>query len=164
MAPKSGVMEPSCLAARRSLPVTDALPQCVLNTISEARAPSTRRLYAHKWRVFSSWCVSRGENPINCPIPIIRAFLQERFDSGRMPSTLKVYVAAITAFHAHVENRPIGRNDLIIRFLKGARRLNPPRPSTLPTWDLALVLDAPVRAHTISALSEDSAPARAGLC
>ncbi len=52
LAPKSGVMEPSCLAARRSLPVTDTLPQRVLNTISEARAPSTRRLYAHKWRVF----------------------------------------------------------------------------------------------------------------
>ncbi len=59
-----------------------------------------------------------------------------------MPSTLKVDVAAITAFHMHVENRPIGRNDLIIRFLRGARRLNPPRPSTLPTWDLALVFDA----------------------
>ncbi len=113
MASKSGVMEPSCLAARRSLPVTEALPQCVLNTISEARAPSTRRLHING-EFFSSWCVSRGENPINCPIPIILAFLQERFDSGRMPSTLKVYVAAITAFHAHVENRPIGRNYLII--------------------------------------------------
>ncbi len=92
LAPKSGVMEPSCLAARWSLPVTDALPQRVLNTISEARAPSTRRLYAHKWRVFSSWCVSRGGDPISCPIPIILVFLQERFDSGRMPSTLKMYV------------------------------------------------------------------------
>ncbi len=110
LAPKSRVMEPSCLAARRSLPVTDALPQHMLNTISEARDPSMRRLYAHKWRVFSSWCVSRGEDPISCPIPIILVFLQERFDSGRMPSTLKVYVAAITAFHAHVENRLIGRS------------------------------------------------------
>ncbi len=80
---------------------------------------STRRLYAHKWRVFSSWCISRGENPISCPIPIICIFLQERFDSGRMPSTLKVYVAAITALH--IENRLIGRNDLIIRFSKGAK-------------------------------------------
>ncbi len=54
MAPKSRFMEPSCLAPRQSLPVTDVLPQRVLNTISEARAPSTRRLYTHKWRVFSS--------------------------------------------------------------------------------------------------------------
>ncbi len=132
-------MEPSCLAARQSLLVTDALPQRVLNTISEARAPSTRGLYAHKWRFFTNWCGSWGEDPFNCPIPIILEYLQERFDCGRMPSTLKMYVAAIAAFHVHVDNRPIGRNDLIIQFLKGARRLH---PSTLPTWDLALVLDA----------------------
>ncbi len=54
----------------------------------------------------------------------------------------------------------IGRNDLIIRFLKGARRLSPPRPSTLPTWDLALVLDAltgpvfePIQSASLRALS-----------
>ncbi|CAM4610570.1 unnamed protein product [Leuciscus chuanchicus] len=31
---------------------------------------------------------------------------------------------------------------LIIRFLKGARRLNPPRPPSVPAWDLSLVLRA----------------------
>ncbi len=36
------------------------LPERVLNTISEARAPSTRRLYALKWSVFSTWCLNRG--------------------------------------------------------------------------------------------------------
>ncbi|KAI2649139.1 Leucine--tRNA ligase [Labeo rohita] len=73
---------------------------------------------------------------------------------------LKVYVAAIAAFHALVDNRTIGKNDLVIRFLKGARRLNPPRPSTLPTWDLALVLDAltgppfePIQSVSLRALS-----------
>ncbi|KAL0152042.1 hypothetical protein M9458_052646, partial [Cirrhinus mrigala] len=160
MAPEPRVLEPSCLAARQCPPVTDALPQRVLDTISEARAPSTRRPYAHKWRVFTNWCESRGEDPFGCPIPIILAFLQEQFDSGRMPSTLKVYVAAIAAFHALVDNRIIGKNDLVIRFLKGARRLNPPRPSTLPTWDLALVLDAltgppfePIQSVSLRALS-----------
>ncbi len=132
----------------------------MLNTISEARAPSTRHLYAHKWRVFSSWCVSRGKDPINCPIPIILALLQERFDSSRMPSTLQVYVAAITAFHAYVEKSPHQQKLSDHTFLKGARRLNPPRPSTLPTWDLALVYDAlmgppiqPILSGSLRALS-----------
>ncbi len=31
------------------------LPESVLNIISQARAPSTRRLYAFKWSVFSAW-------------------------------------------------------------------------------------------------------------
>ncbi len=30
----------------------------------------------------------------------------------------------------------------VVRFLKGARRLNPPRPLTVPTWDLPTVLRA----------------------
>ncbi len=57
-----------------------------------------------------------------------------------MPSTLKVYVAAISAFHATIDGPSVGKHDLVIRFLKGARRLRPSRPPTLPPWDLALVL------------------------
>ncbi len=46
-------MEPACLAGQcegRTLNVS----QQVLDTIAEARAPSTRHLYGPKWKVFSS--------------------------------------------------------------------------------------------------------------
>ncbi len=72
-------------------------------------------------------------------------FLQELLDKGRTPSTLKVYVAAIAANHsleALSEVSTIGRNDLVVKFLRGTRRLNPPRPKTMPTWDLSIVLGA----------------------
>ncbi len=59
-----------------------------------------------------------------------------------VPSTLKVYVAAISAHHDPIEGRSVGKHDLVVRFLRGARRLNPPRPPSLPSWDLALVLRA----------------------
>ncbi len=59
-----------------------------------------------------------------------------------MPSTLKVYVAAISAFYAAIDGRSVGKHDLVIRFLRGARRLRPSRPPTVPSWDLALVLEA----------------------
>ncbi len=36
----------------------------------------------------------------------------------------------------------MGKHDLVVRFLRGARRLNPPRPPFLLSWDLALVLRA----------------------
>ncbi len=36
----------------------------------------------------------------------------------------------------------MGKHDLVVRFLRGARRLNYPRPPSLPSWDLALVLRA----------------------
>ncbi|KAI2667120.1 DNA replication complex GINS protein PSF3 [Labeo rohita] len=55
-------------------------------------------------------------------------------------STLRVHVAAISANHDLVGGRSVGKHDLIIRFLRGARRLNPPRPHLIPSWDLAVVL------------------------
>ncbi len=42
------VMGPACVAARRE---TFVLPERVLNTMAEARAPSTRRLNALKWSI-----------------------------------------------------------------------------------------------------------------
>ncbi len=118
------------------------LPERVLNTISEARAPSTRRLYALKWSVFSTWCLNRGENPSTSELAVVLSFLQELLDKGRSHSTLKVFVAAIAAFHAPIAGQSVGRDNSVVRFLKGARRLNPPRPLTVPTWDLPTVLRA----------------------
>ncbi len=43
-------------------------------------------------------CESNGRDPENCPVSDILDFLQQRMDDGSMPSTLKVYVAAILAF------------------------------------------------------------------
>ncbi len=56
------------------------------------------------------------------------------------PSTLKVYVAAIAAHHDAVDGRSLGKHDLIMRFLKGARRMNPSRSPLVPSWDLSIIL------------------------
>ena len=113
-----------------------------MNTITQSRAPSTRRLYASKWSVFSKWCATKNLDPRACGVPRVLSFLQELLEKGRSPSTLKVYVAAIAAFAETTRGRAMGRNELIIRFLRGARRMNPPRPPSVPSWDLSLVLAA----------------------
>ncbi len=68
------------------------------------------------------------------------AFLQERLERRLSPSTLKVYVAAIAAHHDAVDGRSLGKHDLIVRFLKGTRRMNPSRPPLVPSWDLSIFL------------------------
>ncbi len=68
---------------------------------------------------------------------MVLSFLQELLDKGRFHSTLKVFVAAIAAFHAPIAGQSVGRDNSVVRFLKGARRLN-----TVPTWDLPTVLRA----------------------
>ncbi|KAL0194556.1 hypothetical protein M9458_008128, partial [Cirrhinus mrigala] len=65
------------------------------------------------------------------------------------PSTLKVYVAAITAYHDVVDGLSLGKHHLIIRFLRGARRLNPPRLHLIPSWDLSVVFGAEISLKTV---------------
>ncbi|XDV46928.1 hypothetical protein PO909_016730 [Leuciscus waleckii] len=128
-----GIVVPSCLGHQR---VHVGLPKGVLNTITQARAPSTRRLYSSKWSVFSGWCTARGVSPTDCGVTEVLSFLQELLDKGRAPSTLKVYVAAIAAFSETTLGQSIGRNELVLK------RLNPPRPPSVPVWDLTTVLEA----------------------
>ncbi|CAM4733894.1 unnamed protein product [Leuciscus chuanchicus] len=139
LASSPGALVPTCVGHQR-VPVS--LPEGVLNTITQARAPSTRRLYSSKWSVFSDWCTARGISPPDCGVTEVLSFLQELLDKGRTPSTLKVYVAAIAAFTKPTLGQSLGRNDLVIRFLRGAKRLNPPRPPSVPIWDLSTVLEA----------------------
>ncbi len=68
--------------------------------------------------------------------------LQQGLERRLSPSTLKVYVACYFSPPRPVEGRSVGKHDLVIRFLRGARRLNPLGPPSLPSWDLALVLRA----------------------
>ncbi len=140
MAPASRSMEPPCVAPGRDAADLSGLPPAVVETIIQARAPSTRQTYALKWSLFATWCSSRREDPRRCTIGVVLSFLQERLERRLSPSTLKVYVAAIAAHHDAVDGRSLGKHDLIVRFLKGARRLNPSRPPLVPSWDLSIVL------------------------
>ncbi len=140
LAPASRPVEPPCVAPGRDAADLSGLPQAVVETITQARAPSTRQAYALKWSLFANWCSSRREDPRRCTIGVVLSFLQERLERRLSPSTLKVYVAAIAAHHDAVDGRSLGKHDLIVRFLRGARRLNPSRPPLMPSWDLSIVL------------------------
>ncbi len=93
VAPEPRTMEPSCVVASGLSGELDALQARVVDTLTEARAPSTRRLYALKWGVFVKWCHQAHIDPVVCTMLDVLSFLQYRMDSGSLPSTLKVYVA-----------------------------------------------------------------------
>ncbi len=66
------VMDPACVAARRE---PFGLPERVLNTMAEPRAPSTKRLYALKWSIFSAWCRDRDLEPVTSEVSVVLSFL-----------------------------------------------------------------------------------------
>ncbi len=139
MAAASRPLETSCL---QDAEVLGDLPQEGVNTIPSARTLSTRHAYALKLNLFAEWCSAHREDPGKCPIRVVLSFLQQRLERRLSPAILKVYVAAIAANHDPVDGKLVGKHDWVIRFLRGARRLNPPRPPCIPSWDLSLVLRA----------------------
>ncbi|KAL0150896.1 hypothetical protein M9458_053815, partial [Cirrhinus mrigala] len=140
LAPASRSVEPAWVASGRDTVDLSGLPQAVIETITQSRAPSTRQAYALSWGLFVDWCASRGEDPQRCPIAVVLSFLQGKLERRLSPSTLKVYVAAIAAYHDAVDGASIGKHQLVVRFLRDARRVNPPRPHLVPSWDLSVAL------------------------
>lgn len=85
---------------------------------------------------------------VNCSIDIVLRFLQERFSAELTVNlfTLKVYEAAMSVSYALLEGLSVGKYQLVIRFLRGTRRLKPMSSTRVPTWDLSVVLEGLFRA------------------
>ncbi|KAL0195457.1 hypothetical protein M9458_009029, partial [Cirrhinus mrigala] len=96
--------------------------------------------YALKWGLFADWCSSRREDPQRCSVGVVLSFLQDKLERRLSPSTLKVYVAAIASYHDVVDGLSLGKHHPLVRFLRGARRLNPLYSHLIPSWDLSVVL------------------------
>jgi len=91
-------------------------------------------------RPLTSWCSARQLDPVNCPVGTVLEILQERFTADLSQSTLKVYVAAIAAYHIPLGGMSLGRNPFVSCLLHGTLRLRPAACTRVPTWDLAIVL------------------------
>ncbi|KAI2668522.1 Transposon Tf2-11 polyprotein [Labeo rohita] len=140
--PPAGAVEALGVASEGAHLLASGLSTKVVETILQSRAPSTRKLYALKWKLFTSWCRRHQQDPVNCPVGSVLEFLQDRLPAGLTHSTLKVYVAAIAAYHAPLGGLSMGKNPLVTRFLCGALTLRPPVRPRIPTWDLSVVLEA----------------------
>ncbi len=97
ISPPTRTVETLGLASVGAQLIDSGLSTEVVETILHSRASSTRKLYALKWKVFTSRCSDHQLDPVNCPVGTVLEFLQDRFTAGLAPSTLKVYVAAISA-------------------------------------------------------------------
>ncbi|XP_060545540.1 uncharacterized protein LOC132711180, partial [Pantherophis guttatus] len=118
------------------------VPGRVIGTIQAARRPSTTRIYESSWRTFCSWCRLHHVDPTSASVPDILVFLQDGFDKGLAPSTLKRQVAALSTVLSKEATIPLTLDPSIKGFLKGASNIRPTMIHRYPTWDLTLVLQA----------------------
>ncbi|KAK0146328.1 hypothetical protein N1851_014351 [Merluccius polli] len=63
-------------------------------------------------------------------------------DGGKAFSTIKVYLAAISACHIGLGDKSPGQHPLVSSFMKGVRRKRPVSRPLVPLWDLSGVLEA----------------------
>ncbi len=114
ISPPTRTVETVVLASEGAQLIDSGLSTEVFETILHSRAPSTRKLYAMKWKVFTSWCSDHQLDPVNCPVGTVLEFLQDRFTAGIAPSTLKVYVVAISAYHIPLGGVSLGKTPGIL--------------------------------------------------
>ena len=124
------------------------LPPGVVATIQSARAASTRMAYDHRWSAFEVWCEAQVPPVVafQAPLRCVLTFLQEKLDQKLSFSTVKGYLAAISACHEGFDGKTVGKHRLVKGFMDGASRVAPPVKNLFPSWDLSLVLDALCRA------------------
>lgn len=123
---------------------TCGLTPGVIATIQGARAASTNTLYGYKWRLFETWCSEQSPPVVSfqAPIGVVLDFLQGRLEAGLAYSTIKLYLAAISACHLGFDGKSVGVHPLMKRFMRGVNRATLTSTTLFPDWDLTVVLGA----------------------
>ncbi len=73
--PPPRVVEAVGVASEGAQLVASSLSTEVVETILQSRAPSTRQLYALKWKLFTSWFEDHQLDPFSCPVGTMLEFL-----------------------------------------------------------------------------------------
>ncbi|XP_077689409.1 uncharacterized protein LOC144274446 [Eretmochelys imbricata] len=105
-----------------------------------SRKPSTRVAYMAKWKRFSCWCEPWQVRPCQAPVQAILEYLLHLKRRGLAPSSLRVYLAAISAFHPGFSGGSVFSHPMVGWFLKGLERMFPYSHPPVPPWNLNLVL------------------------
>lgn len=124
----------SCsLDTERIILKNKGLSDSVVSTLLQSRKPITSSIYLKIWNTFLKFS---EENSSASNISLILDFLQAGLEKGLKTSTLKVQIAAISA----ISDQKLAEHPWIRRFIQASRRIQPSIRSSMPPWDLNLVL------------------------
>lgn len=101
-----------------------------------------RPLFESKWSIVEEWSSDVQEVSFQFPVAVILAFLHDTVDKGKAFSAVKVYLAAISAFHVGFDGKPVWQHPLVCRFMRRGRHNLQVYKPLAASWDLPTALDA----------------------
>ena len=139
---QSSLFEPPCLASGVSLEGSRGFSEEVAKRITEPQRHSSRRIYESRWSIFGKWCQESQVDISDRTIPDIAIFLNYLFkEKGLKPSTIAGYRTAI-ADGLGLKGEDVSKSLELNRLLSSFYRDKPVANRSIPSWDLALVLQA----------------------
>ena len=78
--------------------------------ITNSRRSGSISNYQSAWRKWASWCCEREVNPFTSNIIEILNFLAFLYEKGYEYSSINSHRSAISAYHVHIDNNPIGKH------------------------------------------------------
>ena len=113
----------------------------VLNSLGNARAPSTNQVYNSKWKLFASFCRDRGFPPETASPPMVADFLIYLFRDRKCSArTVASYRSALGNVLRFSSNYDPANDKILSQLIKGFKRQRPPTVRKVPSWDLGIVL------------------------
>ena len=97
--------------------------------------------YQSDWRKWASWCCEREVNPFTSNIIEILNFLAFLYEKGYEYSSINSHRSAISAYHVHMYNNPIGQHLRVCTLMTGIFNNHPLKPRYTLVWDIEKVLN-----------------------
>ena len=109
--------------------------------IARPQRASTLSTYNSKWERFCDWCQRRQIDPIHITTRDFADFLLDLFNVKKFAvKTIMVYRAAIASTIKSTGGKDFGQDKVLSSMIRHFHIKRPPKPISVPQWNLALVL------------------------
>lgn len=106
-------------------PMELACSDPVREVLLGSRKMSARTAYLAKWKRFTIWSLQKHTSPTHSIIPFILNYFLHLKQQGPSMLSIKVHLAAISAFHRVMPGQLVFTSLVVGHFLKGLDRLYP---------------------------------------
>ena len=111
------------------------------NLIIKSRRSSSNSDYESAWGKWAGWCAERKIDPFCSNLNQILEFFSQLFQNGLQYRTINNYRSAISAFHDHIQGKPVGEHPRICSLVAVVFNSRPPQPRYCFIWNVQAVID-----------------------